>query len=111
MRPAAAQSRSARGRESAPWPGTAMHGKIKPMAVSALRVPFAPGESPFRGKGVTYRNFVDYVEEHLPGGRERLLAAIADPALRAFAAQRFLAGTFYDQMPMIPIFETTAALL
>jgi hypothetical protein len=81
------------------------------MAVSALRVPFAPGKSPFRGKGVTYRNYVEYVDEFIPGGYERLLAALGDPALRAFASQRFLAGTFYDTLPMVAMCEAAAALL
>jgi hypothetical protein len=84
---------------------------LKSMAVSALRVPFAPGKSPFRGKGVTYRNYFDYAEEFIPGGRERVLAAFSDPALRAFASQPFLAGSFYDTLPMVALCETAAALM
>jgi hypothetical protein len=81
------------------------------MGGSPLRASFAPGKSPFRGKGVTYRNYFDYVDEFIPGGRERLLAALGDPALRAFATQPFLAGTFYDTLPMVALCETAAGLM
>jgi hypothetical protein len=81
------------------------------MAVTPTRAGFAPGKSPFHVKGVTYRNYFDYVNEFIPGGRARLLEALGDPALRAFASQTFLAGTFYDTLPSVPLCETAAGLL
>src|SRR4051812_25004889 len=78
---------------------------------SGSRLSFAPGKSPFHAKGVTYRNVFQYVDETLEGGRARLLAAIDDPALRAFASQPFLAGSLYDVVPMLAIVEAAAGLL
>jgi hypothetical protein len=81
------------------------------MAVSPAppRHPFPPGKSPFRVKGVTYRNLVDMIEETVPGGRPALLAKL-DRELREFASQSFLPSTFYDSLPSVPLCETAAAL-
>jgi hypothetical protein len=72
---------------------------------------FPPGKSPFRVKGVVFRNFFGYMEESLEDGRARVLAAIGDEAMRNFASQPFLAGTFYDTLPTMALCETGAALL
>jgi hypothetical protein len=72
---------------------------------------FAAGESPFRVKGVTYRNFWDLVEERIRGGRASVLAELSDPALRAFAEQPFLSGTFYDVMPTIALCQAAATMM
>jgi uncharacterized protein (TIGR02265 family) len=72
---------------------------------------FAPGESPFRVKGVTYRNFFDLVAERVPGGRAALLDKLGDPALRAFAEQSFLPSTFYDALPSVLLSQAAAGLL
>jgi hypothetical protein len=75
------------------------------------RLRFAPGKSPFHVKGVVYRYFFEYLDHQLEGGRARLLAAIDEPDLRAFADQPFLAGTFYDTAPIMALCERAASLL
>jgi hypothetical protein len=72
---------------------------------------FPPGESPFRCKGVTYRNFFDLVAERIPGGRAALLDELRDPALRTFAEQPFLPSSLYDTLPTVPLCQAAATLL
>ncbi|HEX4457318.1 MAG TPA: hypothetical protein VIA18_05080 [Polyangia bacterium] len=83
------------------------------MAVSPapLRHPFAPGKSPFHVKGVVYRNFVAYIDTAVAGGLARLVTLIDDPALQTFAQQPFLASSFYDALPTVPLCETAAKVL
>jgi hypothetical protein len=64
-------------------------------------LPFRPGESPFRVKGVAYRGHLDYVAEFLPGGVEEMLKGFRDPALAEFFQQKFLPSTFYDLIPLV----------
>lgn len=72
---------------------------------------FPPGESPFRVKGVTYRNFFDLAAERIPGGRTAVLGSLRDPALRAFAEQSFLPSTYYDALPSVLLCQAGATLL
>jgi uncharacterized protein (TIGR02265 family) len=72
--------------------------------------PFAPGQSPFRVKGVTYRNFWDFVAERVPGGRAAVLEQLRDPALRAFAEQTFLPSSFYDTLPTVLMCQAAATV-
>jgi len=65
--------------------------------------PFPIGVSPFRVKGVSYRNFLAYVDEQLPGGRDALIESIADHHLRSFAGQAFLPSSWYDTYPMMDL--------
>ena len=76
----------------------------------SVRERFPPGKSPFRVKGVTYRNFLDFVGEVVPGGREALISSLHDEPLRQFAAQQFLSGTFYDTLPIVPLCQAAAVL-
>jgi len=78
---------------------------------AAVEWPFAPGASPFHIKGLGYRSLIQYVETSVAGGMPRLLDAIEDPALRAFARQPFLAASWYDVGPVITLNETIAGLL
>src|SRR4051812_46421357 len=73
-----------------------------------MRVRFPPGESPFRVKGVTYRNFVDYVEQELEGGLAKFLAELREPELRTFAAQPFLPSGWYDTLPIVSLCNAAA---
>lgn len=66
-----------------------------------LLVPFVPGESPFRAKGIQYVDSITYYNEHIPGGWEGLTAGIGEPRLRAYLSQRFLAGAWYDVFPYV----------
>jgi hypothetical protein len=66
-------------------------------------LPFPIGTSPFRAKGVNYLNFAAFVEVQLVGGQKALIDKLRDPELRSFASQRFLAGSWYDALPMMPL--------
>ncbi len=68
----------------------------------SLELPFAPGESPFRTKGNVYRSLFDSADARVPGGHQAVLARIDDPGLAAFFAQRFLAASTYDVLPIVP---------
>ncbi len=73
--------------------------------------PFPPGESPFRVKGISYKSFLEHMEVRAPGGAAAVIAALPDPALRAFFGQRFLVGSWYDILPIAPLHATAAKLL
>ncbi len=73
-------------------------------------LPFPAGTSPFHIKGVSYLGHLDYVAEHVPGGQAAVLAAIRDPVLRAFFEQRFLSASWYDVLPMVPVWHLCAKL-
>lgn len=64
-------------------------------------IPLRPGESPFHCKGVMYLDTLRYFDEHAQGGREALFASLRDPETRAFLAQPFVVGGWYDVLPMI----------
>jgi hypothetical protein len=64
-------------------------------------LPFRPGESPFKIKGVAYRGHLEYVTEFVDGGVEEMLRGFRDPALVEFFQQKFLPSTFYDIIPLI----------
>ncbi len=75
------------------------------------RHPFAPGRSPFHVKGVVYRNFVEYIDGAVDGGIARLVTLLDEPELQTFAQQPFLASSFYDALPTVPLCETAAKAL
>jgi hypothetical protein len=52
-----------------------------------------------------------YLDEHLAGGRDRLIEALVEPDLRAWASQPFLAGSLYDVGPLMPMCEVAATLM
>lgn len=62
-------------------------------------IPFEPGESPFRIKGMAYRGHLDYVAANVPGGIDAMLGAL-QPAQRRFFEQPFLAASLYDVFPL-----------
>ena len=64
-------------------------------------LPFRPGESPFKIKGVAYRGHLEYVAEYVPGGVEEMLGGFRDPSLADFFRQKFLPSTFYDIIPLV----------
>jgi hypothetical protein len=73
-------------------------------------LPFKPGTSPFRINGVFYIGVHRYIEERTPHGFEGLAAALDDAELVAFARQTFLATSFYDLLPIVPITEALARI-
>jgi hypothetical protein len=62
------------------------------------RLPFGPGEGPFRIKGVGYRGHLQYVGETV--GLDAMLAGM-DPDHAAYFDQPFLAATYYDLLPLL----------
>lgn len=67
---------------------------------TATPLAHAPGESPFRIKGLAYRSLMRDVERRVPGGVAGLVAGLRDPQLQRFVAQPFLAASWYDVLPM-----------
>lgn len=60
----------------------------------------APGASPFRIKGVAWRDTIARHDE-LPGGSAAVRALLPSDAHRRFYEQTFLASGWYDVMPML----------
>lgn len=84
---------------------------LKPqLGLEHERLPFAVGKSPFRIKGSGYLLHMQYVDEHLPGGRAAMLAAIESNELRAFFEQTFFAGHLVDIYPLVAVGYTCARL-
>ena len=61
---------------------------------------FAFGKSPFRVKGVLYQGTQGFFEQNVRGGLGALADEIAEPELREFITQSFLASGWYDVMPV-----------
>jgi serine/threonine protein kinase len=74
-------------------------------------LPCAPGESPFRIKGMPYRGFVYLVNKMVPGGLDAFVEKLDDPRLRVFIRQPFLASVRYDVLPFLPLFTTLSRIL
>lgn len=75
-------------------------GEVPPLPAYEV-LPFAPGEGPFRVKGIAYRGHCEYVERFLAGGLGAQQAAIVDERLRGFLGQTFLASSWYDVYPLV----------
>ncbi len=65
-----------------------------------LKVPFAPGDSPFRVAGVVYQSLLAFVAAESRGGLTRLKTELRDPALGTFLEQRFHLASAYDAVPL-----------
>jgi len=64
-------------------------------------LPFEPGKSPFRIKGLAYAGHLEYVKQHAPGGVDAMLSGFRDPRLTEFWQQRFLSASWYDIVPLV----------
>jgi hypothetical protein len=75
------------------------------MIASPSRLPpgFSGGGSGFRVKGALYRGAFEFYEQHVPGGLGAVQDALLDDEVRAFFQQPFLAGSWYDVLPMMPL--------
>jgi hypothetical protein len=72
-------------------------------------LPYSPGNSPYRIRGVGYLGTFVHCKEALPGGVAQVKARL--PAtLREFFEQRFKAKTFYDVYPFAIFMRELAAL-
>lgn len=72
---------------------------------------FAFGESPFHAKGVLYLGTQSFFEANMIGGLAAFAREIADPELRAFITQKFLASSWYDVMPVPALIAAEARAL
>lgn len=68
------------------------------------------GASPFRCKGVLYLGSFEYFDRHLSGGHRAVLDSLQDAELARFYGQRFLAGSWYDTFPALPMQLASARL-
>ena len=75
------------------------------------KLPFAPGASPFHIKGSVYVSTLRRTAETAPDGLARAIAALDDPALQAFFRQKFLAGGWYDYLPILMFARITNVLV
>jgi hypothetical protein len=74
-------------------------------------LPFAAGASPFRIKGTAYRGHLEWAEAQVPGGQAAIVALVRDPALRYWLSQPFMAASWYDCLPMLPLGAAAARLM
>jgi hypothetical protein len=81
------------------------------LSVDYEALPFPAGTSPFRIKGIAYRGHLEYAEAKIPGGQAAIVAQLRDPTLRAFLSQPFLASSWYDILPMLPLGAAVARLV
>ena len=80
------------------------------MSIAAEEWPWEPGKSPFRMKGLAYRALVQALAADVTGGFDRVLAELPSDALRAFMRQPFLAASWYDTAPIVPVTHVIAEL-
>ena len=66
------------------------------------------GNGPFRGRGVLFNGYLEYIARRTPGGMDAVRAAIEDPAVVAFFDQIFLATGSYDLSPLIHLVRAAA---
>jgi hypothetical protein len=63
-------------------------------------LPLRPGEGPFQIKGLAHRGLLQHCQQRVDGGIRAFSAALPSNTLREFFAQPFLAGSFYDLLPL-----------
>jgi hypothetical protein len=73
--------------------------------------PMTAGSSPFHIKGVAYIGHTEYADAFIPGGSAAVVTSFRDAALRDFFGQRFLAASWYDALPMVPVWHACARIL
>lgn len=76
---------------------------------SIEQIPVAPGASPFRIKGLAWRDTIARHEE-LPGGCAAVSALLPTDAHRRFYEQSFLSTGWYDVMPMLFVDAAAASV-
>lgn len=70
------------------------------MRIEQIR--YSPGKSPFHVKGHVYRSSLDYYSRVVSGGASLVFGQL-DDAHRAFFDQQFLAGSWYDALPLLAL--------
>lgn len=74
-------------------------------------VPFAPGEAPFRLKGVVYNDLFLYLDEQIPGGRSVVLDGLKASKLGPFFTQPFVNVGWYDIFPLVALQKAAAQVV
>ena len=74
-----------------------------PRALSATAAP-----STFHAKGLMYRGALDFYEHFLPGGLDALRGELDAELREFFLDESFLASSWYDILPIIPISQAAA---
>jgi hypothetical protein len=74
-------------------------------------IPFAPGASPFRCKGVLYVDTLDFFDENVRGGRAALIERVTSPELRAFLGRAFVVGGWYDLFPLLAMHGSASVVM
>lgn len=69
-----------------------------------------PGKSPFHAKGLVYQGARDFYAQRIPGGLEALEPNLEDELREFFFEQQFLAGSWYDVLPIVPLSRRAAHL-
>jgi hypothetical protein len=72
---------------------------------------YAPGTSPFHTKGILFLGTESFFAQASSAGMGAVYAQIADQALLAFIQQKFLAGSWYDALPVAPLIRAEARAL
>ncbi len=78
--------------------------------VSAPVAPRVERESPFHAKGLVYLGAREYYDRHLPGGSSAVAERLPPALARFFGEERFLAGSWYDVLPIAPISAAAAVV-
>ena len=74
---------------------------------------FSPGKSPFHAKGLVYSGAREYWQQRVPGGIDAVRAALVatgDAELAGFLDTRFVASSWYDALPIVPLSAVAARL-
>lgn len=66
--------------------------------------------SPFHAKGLVYQGARDYYDRHLPGGVSAVVGRLEPQVARFFNDQPFVAGGWYDVMPIVAISAAAASV-
>ncbi|MDC3952982.1 hypothetical protein [Polyangium jinanense] len=74
-------------------------------------IPFAPGTSPFRCKGVLYVDTLDFLDENVRGGRAVVLDRVTNAALREFLGRPFVVGGWYDLFPLLAMHGSASVVM
>lgn len=73
-------------------------------------LPFEPGQAPFHIKGLMYYGLMKHAQHKVPGGLEAVQEALPNDSLRKFIDEPFMAASWYDIFPILPISATVARL-
>ncbi|MGH7295041.1 MAG: serine/threonine protein kinase [Polyangiaceae bacterium] len=89
-------------------------GPVSPSQTSSVRIstqlPCKPGASPFHIKGIAYRGVLQLAKT-VPGGLEAVERELDDERVVGFLRQPFLASSWIDLLPMMPINAAIARVL